>query len=667
MKRMKFFILLFILFSSGCGSKDLSSTNKVSSNLLSSSSLVNTSSYSIINSSSSDEIVKLEKVKITILNNLINPNDEVKYEVKFIPQNASNQEYKLSTSTPDILLIKELKVYAKKVGIGKLKIESIEGQCFDIVDVKVVKRNPYSIIIDKLSSSIEKEKNNASKVHSSYVYDSELYSNKEELDWYIFEDSIQKNIIENNNIKSQQLNYLENNFLKTLKVENYNTNVILDKIPVGDASNAISYNEAIEKVSLVEYNNNFGVSNYLSSLLKDELTFYKDEIVDYVELNNYQDNGLDVYEINGECSFLNSYLDNVDSLMRITSKIYFNNDGSLNKFKYKIEKYTPDENDYIDLLIPTSKEEFDVLILYLNRTENLNQKINIEDYEVTNFEIDDSKFTKDNGINIMNLGETIKLSIIEFPEVHLPEKYTLEILESFVIKEVGDLEIKAVGCGTTIVKVISSLNIEKEITIKVQPQKVESISLGYIPYFIEVGDVFEVSATCSPLNAKNKEYEISIKNGDQDKATITKKDNGNYEFKALAAGTVTIIATSSENNEISDEKTVTIQEKPDLNNLKEKLTYKTYYHHSSTESSELVFNIDGTGSLILEGGGEYTFNWDLDEDLYFTFTNVVAIKSPDRWYDFRGKSGSNTDRNCTMVNLYIYDLDYEESVALQFN
>lgn len=654
-------LLLLTFFISGCGSKTSSSSSNSNSINLSSSSIKNVSlsasnsSSSVISISTPKEI-PLEKISIKILNDIIVPNDKIIYDVEFFPYNATYKSFELSTTTPDILRIDDLEVYAKKTGVGKLIVSSSNGLCSDTIDVKVSKKEPYTEILNILNKSRDIEKISVNYVSSNYSYTSSLYSEENNLNWYIYEDSIQKDVIDNNLVKDSYLSFIDEDNLNILIVKDNKSSVELEKIKIGDSTNSITLEEANERISMVEYDNEYGISNYISKMLKDELSFFKDEIVDNIVVNK-KNHDL-VYEIKGQCEYLDSYLDNVNSTLYLESILSFNEDESINEFSYILKRFTPDYNDYIDYNEPTSIETFNVSLLYGDRNSNIDEKIDINDYKVSSFEIEP--------IDEIEVGTTVKLNLFETPLLHLKETYRLEIENTSVLESLKELEIKAKATGVSKVKVISSSNIEREIEIKVVPSKVQSISIGYIPYFIEEGDIFEVSATCYPLGAENKEYTMSLDSIDESIASLTKKDNGKYEFCALKAGQVTLRAVASENEEIYDEETINILAKPDVNSLKEKLSQKSYYHKSSTESSEIKFNLDGSGTLKLEGGGEYSFNYDLNEELYLSFTNVVTIKEPMRWYDFFGDNGSYIDRNCTIINLCIYDIDYESKVLLQF-
>ena len=163
--------------------------------------------------------------------------------------------------------------------------------------------------------------------------------------------------------------------------------------------------------------------------------------------------------------------------------------------------------------------------------------------------------------------------------------------------------------------------------------------------------------------AEDVSYTLSIKEGDEDKATLEEKENGVYTFTALKDGQVTIIAISNQSPEVKDEEIITIQKKPDIESIKQVLCSKTYTHYSS----ELSFNNDGTAYLKLEGGGSYKFNWELSSNLYFSFSNIETLIVPKKWYDFRGTYGSTTDKTGDVVNLYVWDLDYSEAISLQFS
>ncbi len=651
MKR-KYLIIGILTMLVGCGSDQTSNIENGSFESVSSSEY----SESLESESFVSEDNSLTGIEICLVDEKVYAGNFINYEVKFEPITVTNKDFILSTSTPDILSIDGLEVKALYMGVGKLKATSTDGNFSSEIDVEVLKPNPYNEVIELLRTAKNSEMQSASESYFSYSYMSELYSSNTSYRNYIFNDGI-KSVDELS--EKEEYKYILDNSLKDFVIDSKNNNLDETATPIGEASNAISLEEANERVSLSCYNDVYGFTTLTESMLLDINSFYMDKMVidvEVTELNNE-------YHIEGSCGYFASSFDEKESKLEINAVIKFDDLNRLESVKIYINKYLFKDNKVENEA--SIRENYEYGLFYEKR---VNMPLSSDDYYVSSFEIDTSNFANDEGINVLEIEEKKSINIInEFPSLHFDEKYILEIEDDSIVgKGLTDLEIIGIKAGTTNINVVSSKGVERSFSLTVIEPLVKSISLGYIPNFIMVGESFEINATCYPSSASDRSYTVSLAEGDEDKASITLGEGGKYMFTALSDGQVTIVATSNSNPSIKDETRIIIQKKPSVDDVKEKLCQKVY----TATDCELKFSNDGTGDLSLQGGGIYTFSWDLRVDgtyVFIDFSNITVVKNPDRWYDFKGVRGSYTNNEASFISLIVYDLDYEENWPIQFS
>lgn len=618
--------------------------------------------------------ISVEAIDLVITNDTIIPGDIVNYEVTITPSNADNKTYVLTTSTIDILSIDSdtNKVTALKEGIGKLTITSNDGNKSSTIDVIVLATSTYSEIKSLLDVSLDIERESAISGNYNYVR-SGLINSSTSITWTVYEDAIQKREI-NDYDTFTELNYINGSSIYTL-TDSLTNNVSLTDRPIGNETWEIPENEANDSTKLVNISDSLGLSSFIKTLLDDTSSFSLSG-----EENNFnklriivtKDNNFKYVSIVKECEYKSLSYDNNVNYLSLSSLIIFNLDSSISSFEYVIEKYDEDAYDQTkhelrDNAVPSNKEEGNAYINYDKRLSSDENRISTNDYKVTSFEIDTSNLIDDNNEISLYLGEVKNINLTNIlPIYHLTPTYTLEIEDSSIIQDVSNynvLTIKGLKLGTTNIKVISDTGVEREIDITVKVPPVNNISINYINPLIYVGDSFKISASVYPIDALDLSYTMEIKEGN-DVASLSKNNDGSYTFAALKEGSVTIIAYSNENPNIKDEETLNIKKVADSSSIKTAMCSSRYYF----TDSELSFNEDGTGTLKLQGGGEYSFNWDVSSSLQITFTNIIATKVPDKWYDFRGAYGSMVlDQSANEINLIVYDLDIEGNALLRFS
>ncbi len=603
---------------------------------------------------SSDNIDVVNNIKLFLNNSEVFAGDKIEYTVDFEPTTAKNKEYLLSTSTPEIISINGLEATAIFMGKGKLKASTLDGLYSSEVEIEVLKPNPYVDVIEALDIASQKELNEASESHIEYSYTSNLYSTNEEFNNYIYNDGI---LSVNTQNQKSEYKYITDNQLEQFIIDETNQKLTESTTIIGTSTNAISIEEATNRTKLSSYNDIYGFNNLTKSLLMDINSFYMDNMV--VKASVTKENEY-TYKIAGECLYFASSFDEKESKIQIEAIIDFDSNQRLQEANINIKKYLLDDNNRLSTL-PSSSESYSYSLKYENRT---NLPLNKSDYYVSSFDIDTTNLINENGTNVIEMEESKLINIInEQPSLHFKETYLLQIEDTTILKQgSSNLEIIGVKPGTTKVDVVSSKGVIESFYITVTKPSVKKISLGYIPNFVMIDDTFELTASCYPSSASDLTYTITV---DSDVASITKSESGAYIFKALSAGQVNIIATSNSNPEVIDRKSVIIKAKPNIEQIKQQLCSKTY----KATDCELSFFEDGTGSLTLQGGGAYSFSWNLRIDgtyIFIDFSNVVTTTIPDRWYDFKGTKGSYTNETATFISLIIYDMDFDENCTMQF-
>lgn len=614
------------------------------------------------------KVTQVTSISVNILSQEIIPGDEVKYEVNVLPQEADDKSYNVSTSTSDILQIKENnQIFSLKSGQGKLKFTTNDQSKTCEVDVNVLDTSTYEQIKTLLDSSVTKESEKANGGTYKETEDEEQTTTS----WTTYKDAIQIKETDGSTTTTS-LVYREGNTIYTLKDcksdNSYSDGVTLSEEEIGDGYWDLSEDDAKKHLTLPEIDySTYGLCEKVKAILDDYLTYSKEEILKNVRIVIVPLESGKKVKVNSSAEYKKNYWDDGFSFMEVALEIAFGSDDTLLSFTSSVKEYGVsdyDQNnhqisDNANPSVTTTEGE----LTYEERLETDQNRISKKDYEVTSFEIDTSVFAN----NQIEKGTSKDIQIInENPTRHLKEEYTVTIENESIIAKGSywnPLSITGKEEGTTNITVTSSHNVSRTFSLTVVTPEVKSISLSCPYTTLNVGESIEISANVYPSEANDLTYTITLGENDTNYSTLTSLEDGKYKLEGVAPGEVTLTATSNANHEITDSKTITIKEKPSVDSIKNALCESQY---TATDST-LKFNLDGTGSLTLQGGGQYTFNWEIDSDYKITFTNVVTTKSPDKWYDFKGAAGSYTFEDASSVNLVIYDLDESSNTQMQFS
>ncbi len=175
---------------------------------------------------------------------------------------------------------------------------------------------------------------------------------------------------------------------------------------------------------------------------------------------------------------------------------------------------------------------------------------------------------------------------------------------------------------------------EKKIKIRSVKPKAVSISIS-APSSVYLNETANLTVAILPEKA-NQDVTFTKKDTSVGDATITKNDDGTYAIQGVKLGEVSYTVTSVGNDEITEEFTFNVIEKPDAETFKNNVFTKTFYGESTSYKAVANFNEDGSGEFKTASYSYYeavrTFHWTFDEDsLTFTITDATGS-----YYDGRG-------------------------------
>ncbi len=624
--------------------------------------------------------ISVQSITATLLSNDIMPNDKINFEVTLLPENADNKEYTVTTTTPEILEVGNNNVVtALKEGLGKLTFTSNDVPTVTTsLDVPVLKSTNYDYIKEKLAEASTIEHESASSGHfeknekSFYDDEPEVITNN----WTVYTDGVM--IDRNDNL----------GHTKKLSVKNGNMLCVLEDSTSDYSSyNGVTYEEdefddwfnKEENAFLPEIessSNSVGLCNYIADYLDNYSSFSKDEIVENARVIVKPGSNQETITLTSSAEYNDSYWDESVSYMEVSMKLIFNENNALVSFESSYLKIDSDNYDAENhTSIDESQNDTTVIsatINYDTRVATDDNRIKKEDYYVTSFEIDTSNFIDGNKIN---LKEDVNIAVInEVPERHLEEKYTVSSNNESIIECYNSNRTSICGQseGQATITVTSEGGVSASIELTVIVPEVSSISLSYLPSSMRVGEKQEeIYAVVNPSGA-DQSYEIVLTEDSKDFATL-EKVNDKYDLTAIAPGKVTIIARSLSKPEITDEETITIKPELNVESAKETLINNTYSAGYSGNET-LVFNGDGTGVLKVDGGGEFTFKWELvltetwlGQSFQLNITDIVEISSSEDDYLYKGTTSTWTvSEDADQISVKIYDDFWEEDTTLTY-
>lgn len=212
------------------------------------------------------------------------------------------------------------------------------------------------------------------------------------------------------------------------------------------------------------------------------------------------------------------------------------------------------------------------------------------------------------------------------------------------------------GEGTFTLIFDNGLGLRKEIEVTSVRPNPKSISATLSANTIFVGGTATLTVSIDPEEA---DQSVEVKVNDEELASVEEGENpGEYLVTGLAEGEVEITVTSTVVPTLSRTVTLTINEKPSAEVVRETITTKTLAFVDYYESYYINFNADGTGTFRVNQYYSYenvgTFNWTLDDE-----TLVFEIETTD--YDQTKLKAftvlTNTSFKATFEGFYS-DTDY---------
>ena len=244
-------------------------------------------------------------------------------------------------------------------------------------------------------------------------------------------------------------------------------------------------------------------------------------------------------------------------------------------------------------------------------------------------------YAKENGITFVNREVNAQSAALNLTELRLgkghsrqlfltasPEEFTDEVSwksgDTGIATVAGDGTVKAVACGTTIIKVnVGNASASCNVTVY---QPVTSIRLSKSSAELAAGDTLELTATVNPKDATNKEYRWSS----SDSAVASVSESG--LVTALAKGEATITATAADGSGVTASCTVNVTTQ--LVKVTDVRDLQSPHPYENNCSDSWFYTLPGAAGLSvvfdekteMEGGFDYIHLYGKNNKLVGTYT-----------------------------------------------
>lgn len=384
------------------------------------------------------------------------------------------------------------------------------------------------------------------------------------------------------------------------------------------------------------------VSSYLYNL------FFKDS-ADYELTDTYESNTTKYYlysidsiisedkkEVTLDMKMSYNFYSTVKMLnLRLTvDGNYFLKSADFSIYEYKDEKAIDENGHILDGYDFTDGGQYHAT-LTAGYKRNI-EKSNIKDFAMNDYNVDikyelegESAYADSTNPEVyvgssldfryMNNGNNFNYLTPAFKGVKEGDDYVVEETVSYSKKYV----VKKSGEFTLLFD--NGLGEIKEVKVNaiVPPVKSMKVTVGTKSLFIN--DTTTLTAVLTPSGA-NQEVNVTIKDGSTGEVSLSKTKSGSYEIVGKKVGSVTLVVTSVDNENISEEAVINVIEKPSYTDVRTNMLNKTYYGTNSDITSYINFNEDGTGSYVTKGyysyNSEITFKWTLSESLEITISDI---------------------------------------------
>ena len=180
------------------------------------------------------------------------------------------------------------------------------------------------------------------------------------------------------------------------------------------------------------------------------------------------------------------------------------------------------------------------------------------------------------------------------------------------------------------------------------------------------GESSTLTAAITPAGA-DQSVTVTVKDGSTAGVELTENEDGTWNVKGVTNGSGTLVVTSVANPSLTKEVTFTVEDKPNIDDIKAFLTTNTLFGKVSGWGSHFVnFNEDGTGSYVCyEGtkGDVIPFTWTLDENTISLSIEVDgSLKS--NYYNLGGFANLTSS---SITLLFLYNGSAKEAVLSQLD
>lgn len=171
----------------------------------------------------------------------------------------------------------------------------------------------------------------------------------------------------------------------------------------------------------------------------------------------------------------------------------------------------------------------------------------------------------------------------------------------------------------------------KEVPVYSDVPEAKSVTASLDSNKIYNGSSATLTTVINPSGAY-QDVEVTLKDDSTCTVEINKNDDGTFDIKGLTNGEGVLIVTCSNNPSITTNVSFTVEDKPNVDNIKAFLTTNTLFGKTSGWGNHFVnFNTDGNGEYVCYEGGKgdvIPFTWELNEDtLVITIDVDGSLKS----------------------------------------
>lgn len=655
MKKNRSILMLALLMTlAGCGSTPTSDSTTIPPTSDTSTEGSNSTSQPTTGPTTEAPHIPVESIDIDENPTTINVQETLQLLYKVLPENATEKSVTFQSSQPDILSVDSTGlVTGLKAGTSTVTITAKDNNKTASLELTVIDNTPLpGDAYDPIFTLLDTAKSHELTASVSGTIQEDLLGSLDDTF------TVYQNGIQTENDAEKTITWQEENQVRTLRVRD---TVTLSKESIGE--NGLAQEEAEEKTSLYQ-----GLG--LAMKIKEEILEHSSRLGNAEEKENATVQMTDtesgkrieiLSKAETEIFFSKVYLD--QSLTFLLDK-----EGKLMEYSYLQNSYDKETYDFeshqfkVENPTPETTAFSKGSLTYGTRVESDSNRLMEADYKIQSFDLEIQGTP-----SALEVGESYTLQVKNvLPSLHIEESYKITNISDPTIiakNNYNDMRFQVLKAGDCSLTVQSDSGIEKTISLHCVAPEVDSIDFDwFMEDEVEVGQTIDVLVDVSPEGAVDRSYRLDLNDGEEQFAQIITNDDGSYSLKGIKAGTVHLTATANANESLTATKEITITEPLTLAIIEAELTAKDYTYRSN----RMHLSSDKTGTLVLEGGGEYSFQWEASLDLMLSFKNVTALVEPEKWYDFTGRKPARISSDFSSLTVSIYDMDYSEETIFTF-